>query len=410
LASRGSSAKPALNTVPIRLLTFSTLFPHAGAPNHGVFVENRLSQLIASGAASTTVVAPVPYFPFRAPAFGSWARHAHAPRLESRHGLTVHHPRYPVIPRIGTSLAPSLLFRASLSLVRRLHATEKFDLIDAHYLYPDGVAATWLGQALNLPVVITARGSDVTQIPDYARPRRMIQAAIAAADALITVSAALRDGLIGLGAPASKVTVLRNGVDTDLFRPGNRTTQRAALGLDGPTLLNVGHLIPRKGHHRVVAAMTDLPEYRLLIVGEGPERPRLEAQIARLGLGGRVRLLGARAHAELPAIYGAADALVLASSREGWANVLLEAMACGTPVLASDIPGNPEVVRAPEAGRLFAPDDDLAIANVARELFANLPDRTATRAYAERHDWRETTAGQLALFRRVLAERVNGPT
>ena len=308
------------------------------------------------------------------------------------------------------SLTPSLLFRATLPLLRRLHATEKFDLIDAHYLYPDGVAATWLGQALDLPVVVTARGSDVTQIPDFARPRRLIQSAIASAHALISVSAALRDGLIELGAPASKVTVLRNGVDTHLFCPGDRARQRGAMGIAGPTLLSVGHLIPRKGHDRVIAAMTHLPGYRLLIAGEGEDRSRLEAQIARLGLGDRVRLLGALAHAELPALYGAADALVLASSREGWANVLLEAMACGTPVLASDIPGNPEVVRAPEAGRLFAPNTAAAIADAVRALFANPPDRAATRAYAERHDWRETTAGQLALFRRVLAEHGKGPS
>lgn len=401
-------------TPRLRLLTFTTLFPHAGAPNHGVFVENRLRHLVASGAATATVVAPVPFFPSHAAIFGAWARHAAAPRRETRHGLDVHHPRYPVIPRIGMTLAPSLLYRACLPVLRRLLAEarargEPFDAIDAHYLYPDGVAAVRLGRALGLPVVITARGSDVTQIPDHPRPRRMIQAAIAGAAALITVSAALRDGLIALGAPAEKVTVLRNGVDTSIFRPGDRTAQRAALGLDGPTLLSVGHLIARKGHDRIIAAMAGLPDVRLLIAGEGPERARLEALIAQHGLAARVRLLGARPHADLPAIYGAADALVLASSREGWANVLLEAMACGTPVLASDIPGNPEVVREPAAGRLFTPNEPAAIAAVVRALLAAPPDRAATRAYAERFGWAETTAGQLAVFRDVLAHRLTSP-
>ncbi len=394
---------------PIRLLTFSTLYPHAGAPNHGVFVENRLRHLLASGQASALVVAPVPYFPPAAAALGAgrfqtWAQHAAAPLQEDRHGLSVHHPRYAVIPRIGMNLAPWLLYRACLPFLRRLLAAGAMpDLIDAHYLYPDGVAATWLGRALGLPVVITARGSDVTQIPDHAVPRRMIQAAIARADALITVSAALRDGLIALGAPAAKVTTLRNGVDTALFQPGDRAAQRAALGLRGPTLLSVGHLIARKGHHRIIAAMADLPDHQLLIAGEGPERARLETLISQLGLGARVRLLGTRPHAELPALYGAADALVLASTREGWANVLLEAMACGTPVLASDIPGNPEVLRAPEAGMLFRPNEPAAIAQAVRDLFTTPPDRAATRRYAEAFGWGETTAGQLALFRRLLS-------
>ncbi len=155
---------------------------------------------------------------------------------------------------------------------------------------------------------------------------------------------------MALGAPDDKVTVLRNGVDLTQFRPVDRAAARAALGLTRPTLLSVGHLIERKGHHRVIEAMTRLPEFELLIVGEGPEHGRLAALIERLGLAERVRLLGARPHAELPSLYGAADILVLASTREGWANVLLEAMACGTPVVASNIWGNPEVVRDAAAG------------------------------------------------------------
>jgi teichuronic acid biosynthesis glycosyltransferase TuaC len=144
--------------------------------------------------------------------------------------------------------------------------------------------------------------------------------------------------------------------------------------------------------------MAALPGYTLLIVGEGPERARLTAMIDRLGLADRVRLLGARPHAELPALYGAADALVLASSREGWANVLLEAMACGTPVIASNIWGNPEVVRSHVAGLMTESNTSEGIVAAACRLFADPPDRAATRAYAEQFSWDETTAGQLALF------------
>ena len=272
-------------------------------------------------------------------------------RREVRHGIVVYHPRYPTIPRLGMSIAPYLLYRAALHAIQRLPAeVKRVDAIDAHYVYPDGVAAVWLGQRLGLPVVITARGTDVNLIPQYAIPRRLIRQAIDGAAALISVSAALKTALVELGAPPNKVTVLRNGVDTTLFRPVDRDTARAALGLVRPTLISVGLLIERKGHHRVIEAMTQLPEFDLMIVGEGPERGRLSALIERLGLTGRVRLLGARPHGELPMLYGAADALVLASSREGWANVLLESMACGTPVVASNIWGNPEVVQDPEAG------------------------------------------------------------
>jgi glycosyltransferase involved in cell wall biosynthesis len=389
---------------PVRLLTFSTLFPHEVRPNHGIFVENRLRHLLASGQASSLVLAPVPWFPSTSERFGDWAVHARAPAAETRHGVTIRHPRYPVIPKLGMAAAPWLLYRAMRPQVARLlQAGHRFDVIDAHYFYPDGVAATWLGRRFGLPVVITARGTDVNLIPRTRIPRRLIQGAISDASALIAVSAALKQALVDLGAPEDKVTVLRNGVETGLFRPpSDRAASRAALGLTGPTLISVGSLIERKGHHRTIEAMRQLPAFSLLIAGEGPEHARLSGLIAGYGLGDRVRLLGPRPHRDLPELYGAADASVLASSREGWANVLLESMACGTPVVAADIWGNPEVVRAPEAGVIYQPNTPDGIADGVQRLFAALPDRSATRAYAERFSWDETTEGQLALFRRVI--------
>jgi teichuronic acid biosynthesis glycosyltransferase TuaC len=389
---------------PLRLLTFSTLYPNDQQPNHGIFVENRLRHLVASGEVRSAVVAPVPWFPSGAAMFGAWAIHARTARRESRHRLEVYHPRYLAIPKLGMSVSPWLLYRATLPVIRRLCAAqEPPNAIDAHYVYPDGVAATWLGKRLGLPVVITARGTDINLIPRHAVPRWLIQRAIRDAAALIAVSGALKQALVGLGAPPEKVTVLRNGVETTLFHPPHdRATARAALGLTGPTLISVGLLIERKGHHRVIEAMASLPGYTLLIVGEGPERSRLEAMIERRGLADRVRLLGSRPHAELPALYGAADALVLASSREGWANVLLEAMACGTPVIASNIWGNPEVVRTAAAGLITENNTAEGIVAAAHRLFADPPDRAATRAYAEQFGWDETTAGQLRLFERLV--------
>jgi teichuronic acid biosynthesis glycosyltransferase TuaC len=390
---------------PIRLLTFATLFPHAARPNHGIFVENRLRHLLASGEVTSMVLAPVPWFPSRSNRFGDWALNARAPLAETRHGISILHPRYPVVPKIGMSAAPWLLYRAMLPHVARLLAEGPgFDAIDAHYVYPDGVAASWLGRRFGLPVVITARGTDVNLIPRYRVPRRLIQGAIRDADALVAVSAALKQVLVDLGAPDEKVTVLRNGVETGLFHPpADRAVLRARLGLRRPALISVGGLIERKGHHRTIEAMLQLPGFELVIAGEGPERARLAALIAGYGLGDRVRLLGPRPHRDLPALYGAADASVLASSREGWANVLLESMACGTPVVAANIWGNPEVVRAPAAGVIYQPNTSDGIANGVQRLFAALPDRVDTRAYAESFSWDATTAGQLALFRRVIS-------
>jgi len=393
---------------PLRLLTFTTLFPNSQQPTHGVFVENRLRHLVASGEVESLVVAPVPYIPSAARRFGDWARYTRVDRQEKRHGLLIHHPRFPVIPRVGMSVGPALLAAATIGFVRRLLAEgTDFDVIDAHYFYPDGVSAVWIGQRLQRPVVITARGTDINLIPRYALPRRMIRWGIANADRLIAVSKALKQALVKLGAAPDRVEVLRNGVDLSIFGPTDRRMARQDLGLTRPTLLSVGHLIERKGHDRVIEAMRSLPDFDLIIVGEGPERETLGRLAQRLGIADQVRFLGSRPHATLPEVYGAADALILASSREGWANVLLEAMACGTPVVASNVWGNPEIVRTPASGVLMEHNTPEGIARAVRALFANLPARAATRAYAEGFSWDNTTRAQIALFRGTLDRHPN---
>ena len=393
----------------IRLLSYTSLYPNAAQPSHGVFVENRLRHLVAGGQAATRVIAPVPWFPLRHRMFGGYATFAAAPAAEQRHGIAIHHPRYPLIPKVGMSLAPGLMSRFTLDAVRHELRARPFDLIDAHYFYPDGVAAALIGRALGKPVVITARGTDLNLIPDHARPRRLIQWAAAQAAGLITVCQALKDRLIDLGVPAERITVLRNGVDLSQFQPPDRARARAALGLTGPTLVSVGALIERKAHDLTIRALSLLPDWRLLVAGEGPERGRLAALARNLGVADRVRLVGPVAHDKLAEIYGAADISVLASSREGWANVLLEAMACGTPVVASDVWGTPEVVAAPAAGRLMRERTPEALAEAVAALAADPPDRALTRAYAERFDWQATTLGQIALFTEILERATLAP-
>lgn len=390
----------------MNLLTFSTLFPNAAMPRHGVFVENRLRHLLASGKVQSRVVAPVPWFPFRHARFGEYANFARAPWQENRHGIDVLHPRYALIPKIGMTAAPWLLARAVRPVLRQIrNEGYDFDIIDAHYFYPDGVAAIMLGSEFNRPVVITARGTDLNLIPKYFWPRRMIQHAAARAAGLITVCQALKDVLVELGVPAERVTVLRNGVDLNLFTPADdRERLRASLGMSGTTLLSVGHLIERKGHDLVIQALTELPQVRLYIAGDGPERNRLGEIARESGVADRVVFLGAVRHEQLRDYYGAADVLVLASSREGWANVLLEAMSCGTPVVASNVWGTPEVVAVPEAGRLMTERTPGALAQAVKDLLNHYPDREATRRYAEGFSWDDTTRGQLTLFERILAD------
>jgi glycosyltransferase involved in cell wall biosynthesis len=389
----------------LSILTTTTLFPNDAKPNHGIFVATRLAKLCETNQVSADVLAPVPWLP-RGLRYGDAGRLDRVP-LQTRHGpFDVRHPRYLVIPKIGMTITPYTLYLTMYKAMRRLFSEgRRYDLIDAHYFYPDGIAAVRLARAFGIPVVVTARGTDINLIPQYAAPRRMILNAANHADGIVTVCQALKDRMVELGVPADRITVLRNGVDLERFNPGGREAARRKLDFRRRTIASVGWLIPRKGHHHVIKALPMLPGVDLVIVGEGPERAALERLATTIGVSDRVRFMGSLDHARLAEVYRAVDALVLASAREGWANVLLEAMASGTPVVASSVWGTPEVVASPDAGVLMRGLTGEAVAEGVKRLFAASPDRAATRTYAEQFDWAATTEGQLRLFHRILAER-----
>ena len=389
----------------MKVLLFSSLYPSTVRPIHGIFVETRLRELLKTGQVQAQVVAPVPWFPSKSPRFGEYAQFAATPRFEHRNGLDVHHPRYLLLPKVGMNLAPYTMALGTLPTVRRLQREGfDFDLIDAHYYYPDGVAAGLLAKWLGKPFFVTARGTDLNLIPEYPFPRKLILKTASAASGSIGVCKALIDSLEQLGADPVKLHTLRNGVDLERFTPEPRELARQRLGLQtqGPYLLSVGHLIERKGHHIAIEALVALPGVTLLIAGSGPEERALKSLASRLGVSDRVHWAGVVPQAELRWWYSAADVLTLCSSREGWANVLLEAMACGTPVIATDIWGTSEVVSTEAAGRLMERRDARALADAWHDLMSAMPARSATRQYAEGFSWDATTQGQWQLFESVV--------
>lgn len=389
----------------IKLLTFTSLYPNPVVPQHGVFVENRLRHLLESGEVEARVVAPVPWFPFKSSMFGEYGGYARVPKTDKRYGVDIDHPRYLAVPKIGMNLTPDAMAKAALPVIKKImDQGYDFDILDAHYFYPDGVAAAKISQALNKPLVITARGTDLSLIPQYDKPRAMIQWAADKAQGIVTVCQALKDSLIELGVEGERVRVHRNGVDLQLFTPPeNRRELQQSLGLSGKTILSVGHLIERKGHHLVIEAMQLLPDVKLLIAGQGGELNNLKKLAVEKGVTDRVQFLGGIPHDQLKNYYGAVDMLILASSREGWANVLLEAMACGTPVVATSIWGTPEVVAAPEAGLLVEQRKADSLAEAIVRLYSDLPDRSLTRKYSEKFSWDETTKGLIELYQQIIS-------
>lgn len=393
----------ALHREPIRLLTFSTLYPSAARPGHGIFVETRLRELVASGVVASRVVAPVPWFFSTDQRFGEYARMARTRLRESRNGLDVQHPRYFLPPRVGMNMAPfTLAMGAKPAIQRLLDEGFDFDVIDAHYYYPDGVAAALLARYFNKPFTVTARGSDINLIARHSIPDKLMRWAAGRAAASIGVSQALTDAMGKMGMPASRLLMMPNGVDLKRFHIQPQAAARAVMGWPaGPMLLSVGNLVENKGHHVAIEALARLPGFRLVIAGEGPEREALVALASRIHVASRLQFLGQVDQDRLASCYSAADMLVLASSREGWPNVLLESMACGTPVVATRVGGIPEIVTSFTAGRLMPERtaDDMVMG--IEDLWRHLPDRAAVRACAQARSWQSTTDAQLGLFRRI---------
>ena len=397
----------------MKTLLFSTLYPSSARPLHGVFVETRLRELLARGGVSTKVVAPVPWFPSVDARHGKYAAMAATPPRETQNGIDVLHPRYVVLPKIGMNVTPFFLALSARFALKQLQREGfDFDVIDAHYYYPDGVAAALLGAWFNKPVVITARGTDVNLIPNYRIPRTLIRWAASRASASIGVSAALVERMRSLGMAADRLHVMRNGVDTQRFQIQPQATARQALGMaaPGPVLLTVGNLHEHKGQRLAVQALALVqkqhPSAQLYVVGAGPDREQLVRDAAALGLADAVHLVGAVPNTALSAWYSAADVLILASSREGWPNVLLEAMACGTPVVATRVGGVPEIVQTPRVGRVVQERTAAALASAVVELLAQRGSdqnqqaevRQQVRLYAQGFSWDRTSEDQLKLF------------
>jgi len=279
-----------------------------------------------------------------------------------------------------------------------------FDLIDGHYFYPDGVAIEVVATKYNIPFTCTARGTDINLVPQYPTALKMIKKVFKQASHMMTVCQALKDEMITLGADKDKITTLRNGVDLDLFSPSNEVEQqtiKGELGIKNKLIMSVGWLIERKGHYLVIDAMQNIDNATLAIAGNGPDLNQLKIQVKKLGLESRVKFLGALSQPELNKWFKAADVTVLASSREGWANVLLESMASGTPVVATKVWGTPEVVTTAHAGILV----DRTVKSIGvgiKTLMKKTPQRAATRKYAEQFDWQSTSAGQFKIFNTIV--------
>ena len=397
---------------PPRLLVYSSLFPFPADPNAGVFIRERMFRV--GQHAPIVVVSPKAWSPFDG-LIRKFRPHFRpiAPRVEVQRGVTVFAPRFFSLPGMLKHWDSTFMALGSYFTVRELRREFGFDLIDAHFGYPDGHAASLLARWFKVPFTVTLRGSERTyaETPAF---RTRIAAAVQKAAKVIGVSDSLRQLAVRLGALDDRTIAIGNAVDSHRFRPEDRAEARRRLGLNEtePVIISVGWLIERKGFHRVIEVLPALverhPKLRYLIVGGATGADNMEAQlrqlVATLGLEDHVEFLGSMKPDDLKWPLTAADLFVLATRREGWANVFLEAMACGLPVVTTDVDGNPEVVCKPELG-LIVPFGEASALQSAIDQALNTPwDKAAIRAYAEENSWDNRVATLIGVFTNIARE------
>lgn len=370
----------------LRVLTLSTLFPNRAEPTLGLFVERQTLGLAARRGVEVEVVAPVglPLWPLSL--HRHYADRARLPLEEDWRGLRVHRPRYTVWPKLAESRTPAAIAEALLPLLRDVRRRFPFDVIDAEFFWPDGPAAAALARPLAVPFSVKARGADIHYWGSRTDTAPQVLTAGRAADGLLAVSAAMKRDMAALGLPEERIRVHHTGIDAGRFVPLDRGKAKRAIGIEGPLVVTAGALIPRKGQRFAIEALQSIPKAILALVGDGPNRPELEALARRLGVEARVRFLGSLRHEELPLWLAAADVTLLASASEGLANVWVESLACGTPVVTTDVGGAREAIDRPEAGRLAERKPE-ALAAAVKEVLADPPDQQAVRRCSEKFSW-----------------------
>jgi len=390
-----------------KLLVFSSLFPSQIRPNAGVFIRERMFRVHQE--IPIIVVSPVPWFPLQG-LLRYWRPHfrPQPSRYEEQQGIQIYFPRFFSIPGLLKSYDGFFMALGSLSTLIKLR--KQFNIIDAHFAYPDGYAATLLGRWLNIPITITLRGTEVPLSKLSGRKERMLTA-LKNASRIFSVSDSLKQHVVSLGVESEKIRVVGNGIDLLKFYPLDRAVVRAELNIaeDTKVLISVGALVDRKGFHRVIALLPALvqqyPTLLYLIVGgdspEGNIKNRLQEQVKTLKLEDHVRFLGAYPSEQLKQPLSAADVFVLATANEGWANVFLEAMACGLPVITTDVGGNKEVVNSLELGIVVPFADPEALLSALLAALEKDWQASEIIRYAQQNSWDSRVSVLTEEFRRV---------
>jgi len=382
------------------------VLPAPGNPSAGQFVARRLEGM--ARYAKLRMVQPIPYFPGIRP-LPPWAREAAHP-IDA--GNVEHAPML-YLPGVLKGLDGRWLSRSVSGAIRRMKAEGQIDIVDAHFAFPDGVGCVRVARRLGIPVFVTVRGVEVDQLQRCSL-RRQIVNALGAATGVVSVSHTLRDVLVNAGVDRSAIRVIPNAVDREMFRPGERGDARLRLGLppDGRLVVSVGNLVELKRHDVLVEALArarqDVPDLTLAILGGGDAQRGYSARLAelatRLGVGDAVKIVGRVPASRVADWLQASNLFALATSREGCCNAVLEALACGIPVVTTPAGDNAHFVRDGVNGRLVPIDDAESLARALVETVRrDTWDPRSISATLEVGDWKSVGRQVIDFFTERMA-------
>jgi len=381
----------------LRVLAITKIFPNAVEPLSAPFNRQQFAAL--SELCELEILATIPWFP-GAGVTARWSsagKLADVPARETIAGLDVRHPRTLFVPKLAHSMWGPL-YAASIAPVI-LGYRNKVDVVLGSWAYPDGFAAVIASRLLGVPCVVKLHGSDINAIAKLPGPRRMLSWALPRAARVVAVSRALGEEAIALGVPRDRVAIVMNGVDGELFRPRDRAAARQDLGVSaGPLVVYVGNLKPEKGVAELAEAWPNVtaavPDAQLAVVGDGPLRERLAGE--------RIRLVGPQPLERVPTWMAAADIVVLPSHSEGTPNVVLEALASGRRVVASNVGGIPDLITSPELGTLVPPRDPIALAAALVAALRAPYDPAEVARLGARGGWRASASALHAVLRATI--------
>jgi teichuronic acid biosynthesis glycosyltransferase TuaC len=350
----------------LKLLLITNLFPNPVDPVRGVFIYQLVQEL--KSFCDITVICPLPWFPRISLLrfIKKWYSFSLIPKEYDVDGIKVYSPKYLIIPHISEIIHSLLMFIGLIRTALRLHRQEKFDTINAQWLYPDGVVAYWVSKVLRLSLSVSALGCDVNLFLQQKEKKFQIVNMLKHINVITVVSKSMKQRLLAEGLPGQKISVIPNGVNTKIFRLRDKEACRQILALpyEGKIVLFVGRLLEIKGVSYLIEAARLLAakqrEFTLYLIGEGAQRQQYEEAVTEHHLRDHVKFVGSKEHHEIALWMGACDVFCLPSLQEGCPNVVLEALSCGRPVVASRVGGIADMV-CEESGRLVEPENSRAL-------------------------------------------------